>query len=136
MIEPARFLRALRRACLALAVLLAGYLVLRFDVVELPEGARSPLYGIHPGDRLLVDRYRRLPATGEAVLYRGERGELLLGRATAPPQDLPAPAAQAIGAGALWILSECADVPAPDSRELGPIPPERVVGRVVLVLPW
>lgn len=136
MIEPQRALRLARGITLLLALGLVGYGVLRFDVVQLPEGARSPLYGVHGGDRLLVDRRVRGGRLDAVVLFRARSGELLLGRVSTPPAE-PAPALEAaLRTGALWILSDRLDVPAPDSDELGPIPAEDVVGRVVLVLPW
>ncbi len=136
MIPPQRALLFLRRAILALTGLLIAYALLRFTVVRLPPGALSPLHGIHPGDRLLVDRRAHPARPGEIVLYRGSAGELLLGRRASPPAGLEPAARSALAAGALWILSDRTGGPAPDSLELGPIPERDLVGRVVLVLPW
>jgi hypothetical protein len=133
---PQLFLRRLRRLVLVLvgAALLYGYV--RFDVVLLPEGALSPLYGIHAGDRLLVDRRARTGAPGETWLFRGPEQALLLGRVEEPPASLAGEPLAAVEQGALWILFERAVPGLADSSELGPIAPEALVGRVVLVLPW
>ena len=136
MIGLQRSLRLVRRVLLLFVVGLASYGVLRFDVVRLPEGALSPLYGIQAGDRLLVDVFRRRPELDEVVLYRGSAGELLLGRAAPAPQGISTRDREALRSGALWILADRAGGPAPDSDELGPIPERDLVGRVVLVLPW
>ncbi|HEX6882582.1 MAG TPA: hypothetical protein VF530_04320 [Planctomycetota bacterium] len=133
---PGEILRTARRVVLFVALALVLYGVARFDLVLLPEGARSPLYGLHAGDRLLVDRHARHGAEEETWLYRGAAGELLIGRATAPPAGLEPAARAALAAGGLWIVAE-RDVPGvADSRTLGPIPAEGRVGRVLLVLPW
>jgi hypothetical protein len=117
-----------------LAAVLYG--ITRFDVVQLPEGALSPLHGIHAGDRLLIDRHARRGAVGEAWLFRGAEDELLLGRASEPPAELAPEARAELTAGALWLCFE-REVPGlADSRSLGPIEPQRRAGRVVLVLPW
>lgn len=124
-----RVLGWVRRGVLFAALALVLYGWRRFDVVVLPEGALSPLHGIHAGDRLLVDRHAR-PATGEADwLFRSAEGALLLGRAKA------APPGHALGADELWIEFERSVPGLADSRSLGPVPAQRLVGRVVLVLP-
>jgi len=131
-----RLLTRVRRVVLFLAAGGALYGFARFDVLVLPEGAVSPLFGLHPGDRMLVDRHAREGALEETWLYRDPSGALLIGRAVPPPEDLPAEARQALAAGALWL---CADRELPgvaDSRTLGPIGAAQREGRVILVLPW
>jgi hypothetical protein len=133
---PGEVLRTVRRVVLFVALALVLYGVARFDLVLLPEGARSPLYGLHAGDRLLVDRHARRGAADETWLYRGAEGELLIGRATSPPAELEPAARAALAAGGLWLVAERPVPGVADSRTLGPIPGEARVGRVLFVLPW
>ena len=129
-------IRRIRRAVLFVALALVLYGIARFDVVLLPEGALSPLHGIHGGDRLLIDRHARRGAVGEAWLFRDAAGTLLLGRAEEPPAGLAPDAQAALERGALWLRFE-REVPGlADSRSLGPIAAEARAGRVILVLPW
>lgn len=124
-----RALAWVRRGLLFVVLGLLAYGWRRFDVVALPEGALSPLHGIHPGDRLLVDRHAR-PAAGESDwLYRVAGGALLLGRSKA------APAGVTLGADELWLEFERELPGLADSRTQGPIPATALEGRVVLVLP-
>jgi len=114
-------------------ILAAGGLVLygwkRFDVVSLPEGALSPLHGIHAGDRLLIDRRARPGSGEENWLFRDAHGTLLLGRSMAAPAD------RQLARDELWLEFE-REVPGlADSRSLGPVAASALVGRVVLVLP-
>lgn len=124
-----RVLGWVRRVLLLGVLGLCAYAWRRFDVVALPEGALSPLHGIHPGDRLLVDRRAR-PEAGEADwLFRGADGALLLGRSKAPP------AGHTLGADELWLEFE-REVPGlQDSRARGPVSAGELEGRVVLVFP-
>lgn len=133
---PARLLARVRRVILFLVVGSALYGATRFDVVSLPEGALSPLYGIHAGDRMLVDRHAGEGALDQIWLYRGPAGQLLLGRVTEPPESLDEAGRAALRDGALWLGVERSLPGVPDSRELGPIPRAARVGRVVFVFPW
>jgi len=133
---PGEILRTVRRVVLFVALALVLYGVARFDLVQLPEGARSPLYGLHAGDRLLVDRHARRGAEGETWLYRGAEGELLIGRAAPPPTGLAPAAHAALEQGGLWLVAEREVPGVPDSRTLGPIGGAARVGRVLFVLPW
>lgn len=131
-----RFLGRARRLILFATIASALYGYARFDIVTLPEGALSPLYGIHPGDRMLLDRRAHVGAPGEVWLYRGPDERLLLGRALPAPESLADEARQAMERGALWLAAE-RDLPGiPDSRQLGPIAREARVGRVLFVFPW
>lgn len=140
MISSARFLARVRRVIFALVLASAGYGFVRFDLVALPSGAHSPLYGIHPGDRLLVDRHARHADLDQVWLYRGRAGELWLGRVSTPPAVLDEGAQAGLASGALWLVAEralghSASEPA-DSRSIGPIPSSALAGRVLFVLPW
>lgn len=129
-------IRRIRRVLLFVSLASVLYAFARFDVVLLPVGALSPVYGVHAGDRMLVDRHARQGALGELWLFRGQDGVLLLGRVAERPAELADEARAALARGALWLRFE-RDVPGlADSRELGPIRPEARAGRVVLVLPW
>jgi hypothetical protein len=125
-----------RRWILFLAVGSALYGFARFDVVLLPVGAWSPLYGVHAGDRLLVDRHTKSGFPGALWLFHDPKGTLLLGREGVPPPDLAPEARAALEAGARWL---CFDRPVPeleDSATLGPIAASACAGRVLFVLPW
>lgn len=134
--SPERWLARTRRVTLTIAGLLVLYAWTRFDVVVLPEGAVSPLYGIHAGDRLLVDRRPGAFGPGSDVLYRGPEGRLLLGRTTELPQDATPEARAEMSGGAHWVQFDREIEGVPDSRTLGPIASAAIEGRVVLVLPW
>lgn len=123
------WLARVRRVVIFLVLGLILYGWRRFEVITLPAGALSPLYGIHAGDRLLVDRHAD-PTPGEADwLFRDAHGTLLLGRAKEPP-----PGARLEGEE-LWIEFERPVEGLEDSRTLGPVRAEALEGRVVLVLP-
>lgn len=127
--NAARTLSWIRRAVLFAVFGLVLYGWRRFDVVTLPEGARSPLFGIHPGDRLLVDRSAEPGTDEEDWLYHDAEGALLLGRTKVPPPGT------ALGPGELWLEFE-REVPGlADSRTAGPVPRAALAGRVIFVLP-
>lgn len=134
--SPERWLARARRVLLLSATGLVLYGWTRFDLVVLPAGAVSPLFGIHAGDRLLVDRRPDPPGAGADVLYRAPDGRLLLGRTAELPVDAGPEARARVADGALWVLFDREVEGVPDSRSLGPIAPDALQGRVVLVLPW
>ena len=83
MIRQSALLRSLRRATLLLALLGAAYLVLRFDLVNLPDGSCSPLRRYEAGDRLIVDRRPSSVEVGDfeatiAAQIEGEGVEIAL----------------------------------------------------------
>jgi len=129
-----RHLVLFRRACLALALGGLAWLVWRFDLVTLPAAAHSPLVAIPPGARLLVDRHPRPVEVGDVLFFRDAKGALLLGRVVEPPSGLTPEAEAALAAGAWWIEGDAPGLPLVDSRLLGPIPPARIEGRMLLFL--
>jgi len=128
MIAP-RTLAWIRRGVLFVVLGLLLYGWRRFDVVTLPEGALSPLFGIHPGDRLLVDRHAQADGPGQDWLFRDAAGALLLARSR------PAPPGRTLPTGALWLEFEREIPGLADSRTNGPVPAAALAGRVVVVLP-
>ena len=129
-----RHLALFRRFCLAVSVGGLLWLVWRFDLVSLPAAGNSPLVEIPPGARLLVDRHPRPFEVGDVLFFRGTDGALLMGRVVEPPPGLTAEAELALEAGAWWIEGDTPSLPLVDSRLLGPIPPERIEGRMLLFL--
>lgn len=123
----ARALFWLRRGLLLYVACGLLYLGWRFELQQLPRGGVSPLLDYRPGANLLVDRRKLAAQAGEALLFRDESGRLLLGRLAQKPIDESRPG--------LWVLADDPLAQLPDSRSLGPIPAERVVGRVVCALP-
>ena len=127
-LDPQRVVRSLRLATLALAAAGMLYLVQRYDLMLLPASGCSPLASLAPGDRLLLDRRPRALGVGDAVLFAGPGGALHLAvlRRERKSGD----------ARELWLETEVADCPGPDSRALGWIPAGAVRARLLLVLPW
>ncbi|HED65824.1 MAG TPA: hypothetical protein ENJ09_09750 [Planctomycetes bacterium] len=138
-LRPARIARLLARARIVLYVGLVGFVLYfqwRYDLTRLPPGGVSPLTDIQPGHRLVVDMHFRAPEPGAAVLYRGRGERLLLGRVSDPPESLAPEEAARCRDDARWIVKEVAEAAGEDSMLLGPISLERIVGRVVIVLPF
>jgi signal peptidase I len=111
--------------------LLSGRLVRRY-VVE----GRSMLRAFEPGDRLLVEgmSYRfRTPRVGEAVVVHqpGNNGRLDLKRIAAGPGAEVTVEGQPdfLGNGEWYVLGDNL-AESTDSRELGPVKTENIVGRV------
>lgn len=79
---------------------------------------------LHDGDRVIValTSYRRhAPRIGDVVLLEGPGGMPLVKRVAEPPVD--------VRPGTLWVLGDNA-AESSDSREFGPLPLNRVRGRV------
>ncbi len=131
-VDKRTFVRYARYAVYAFVVVALGYLVLRFDMITLPEEGCSPLRSISPGDRLVVDLWPGRLAEGDPVLFRDESGKLLLGKVGTVPETAPESYAAAVAAGAYWIVADDPRCPAPDSRALGPIDAEAIAGKVFL----
>ncbi len=131
-----RWLARLRLLLYALILGLVGLFVWRFDSVRLPKEGCSPLWAFAPGDWLVVDVRPSSITVGDAILFRGPRGELLLARVVEPPRSAPPPIWEAYARGELWVEGEREDCPGADSRTLGVLGLEQVVGRIALVMPW
>jgi hypothetical protein len=129
-----RFLARARIGLYAFAALAIVYLGWRFDTLTLPEEGCSPIRSIAPGARLFVDLHPRTIDPGDRLLFRAADGELLLGVAFAPPESAPPEYGARVAAGEIWIVADDPGCPARDSRALGPIPRERVEGRIFLAL--
>lgn len=116
-----------RRGVLLYALFGALYLNWRFDVQTLPREGLSPLMEYRPGCHLLIDRRRLEGREGEALLFRDDLGRLLIGRVAEAPAAETRPG--------IYLLADNPELALPDSRSLGPIAPQRIVGRVVCALP-
>ncbi len=86
--------------------------------VEVAEGSMLP--GLRPGDWLLARRTRRVRA-GQVVLawHPGREGFLLVKRAARRVD------------GGWWLVSDNPAAGAVDSNRFGPVPEEKVIGRVL-----
>ena len=126
---------ALLLALLLLFVLLTSHVALPWVVA-----GPSMLPTLQPGDRVLVDPWsyrRRVPRPGEVVLLEGPRaqpGWLVKRAACLPPggdrfpQPGPWDGLSSSRAG-IWVLGDNPDRSL-DSRRFGPVPRERLVGRI------
>lgn len=134
--------RLLRFAAL-LALAAAGIvLVTRFLVVPWVVLGDSMAPSLQPGDRVLVDLWtfrQRLPRRGEVVLLQGPlpAEPVLIKRVTDfPPgarRELRGrlwPGREAEHDGAVWVRGDNVEHSV-DSRSFGPVPAERVRGRVI-----
>ena len=115
-------MRGLLVACVATLI----YGIARFESIRLPSNGCSPVHGVEPGARLVLDTWAQNLGAGELVLYRDAAGVLYLGRVQ------PFPANEESGSG-LWVLGDRSDCPTRDSRDLGPIDTDRIAGRIFYV---
>lgn len=113
-----------RRAGYVLAAVGVFYLWSRYDVYDVPEIACSPVVGVAPGARLLLDRWAKDAREEDVLLFRAADGALHLGRVEAAPQP--------IGDDVLWIGGDDPACPGYESSQSGTVPRERVVARVLL----
>jgi nickel-type superoxide dismutase maturation protease len=118
--------RLLGHGIVWVGLLLAGlWLAGGWLVVPWVVAGRSMEPALLHGDRVLVDlwTYRhRPPRIGELVLFEGPEREIMVKRlASSPPHS---------GQG-YWLLGDNSSS-SRDSRRFGPVPAERIRGRVVL----
>ncbi|MHC4262602.1 MAG: hypothetical protein ACYSWX_08785 [Planctomycetota bacterium] len=132
--SPRRWSRTAGRITTALALFGGVYLYLRIEVMTLPVAGCSPLFGIDPGQRLLLDRKPANLAQGDMVLFTDPSGALHMARLAPPPLDLAPEARAELDAGALWLHVEREDCPAPDSRSLGPVTRSAIEAKIVTAL--
>ena len=124
--KPAQVRRTLRVISIGGALLGLAWIYGRFDLLTLPTEGCTPLFDLEPGDRVLVDRRPQQLSIGHGVLFSDGDGRLLLGRVS---DDV------AVADGELWILTDDPACPGDDSRQLGPVPADRVRGRILFPLP-
>ena len=118
--EPSRILPWARRATLIVAAVAGIYIWNRFEVFDLPEEGCSPLLSLAPGTTLWVDTRPRGYAVGDVVFFESAGGDVLIAMVDSIPAE-----------DSYWVLTDNPDCPGADSSELGPIPAERMRGRVV-----
>lgn len=130
------FLKRARIVVYVLVLVVVGYHVLRYDLLRLPDGYCSPIARFSPGDRLLVDRWTEAYQVDDPVLFRSLDDKMLLGVVRELPPSAPDEMHLSVAEGALWIVTTAADCPGTDSRRLGPIHPDDMVGRIAMRLPF
>lgn len=141
-IPPSR--QGLRVIVVVLGLLAGGFaLATRYVAIPWVIVGSSMEPALLDGDRVLVDVWtlrQRAPRPGEIVLFEGLRpGEApLVKRVAEPPAALPGTVGGHSVAGrreaperSVWVLGDQRQR-SRDSREFGPVPLERIVGRVVL----
>jgi len=125
-------------------ILLAGFLLMALALAALFPATRFVAVGgvvaggsmeptLSPGDRVLVDlwTYRhRPPRIGEVALLVGPGDELLVKRIARTPGETAALGASVRGDGRVWVVGDNPEM-SEDSRNFGPVPRERIRGRVV-----
>ncbi len=122
MTSQRQLLKRFRRITMLTAVLGLAYIVMRFDIVALPDDRGCPLNRFAPGDRLIVDGRPSHIGAGDAVLVRTAAGGLHLTRVSAVRST----------DGALWCKTDNPDVAGLTSDDVGWIQSEAVDGRVLL----
>jgi len=127
-VTPKSLLVSLRRVVMILALVGVGYLLVRFDGMQLPVDSPSPLLRFSPGDSLLVDLYPGELRVDDPVIYAGPDGRVHLG--------LIRESRQMAGGPQFWLGHDAQDKSAPDSQTLGWVDGEWIVGRVIMVWPW
>ena len=128
-----RLLRSLRLVVLVVAAVGFGYLYQRYELLGTSAQACSPVLGIEPGTKLLIDR-RPVDEhlyLGDLVVYRLATGEVTYGRITSPPG---APVGTRRTDAGFWILGDNPDCPLPDSRSEGILPLDAIEARVLFPL--
>lgn len=129
--SPGTWLRRCRQLTLLLALLGGLYVYLRIELMSLPADGCSPLFGVDPGDSMLLDRRPLDVTVGDAVLFEGPEGQVHLARVAEAPADLPAEARARLEAGALWVVVERSECPGLDSARIGPLEREALRAEVL-----
>jgi hypothetical protein len=120
-LDPRRLVRGLRWATIAAALGAALYLGGRFEVVTLPSEGCSPVARYVPGVRLLVDRWARTWQSGDCVFVSDAAGAVHL-----------VLLAECDATDAWWTRSDVDACPGAAGDELGWVPADRLLGRVLL----
>lgn len=124
--DPRRWISPARRLAILSCALAALYLGWRVDSLRLPEGC-SPLHRLAPGTRVWIDRRPPRYHAGDVAFFEGADGRLHFGE-VAELRARPA------GGVECRILNDDPRCPAPDSRTLGWIGPDRLRGRLIFAL--
>jgi nickel-type superoxide dismutase maturation protease len=94
---------------------------MHWPIVRAEVAEHSMLPGLRPGDWLIAWRTRRVRPGQVVLAWHPERDGFLLVKRAARRVD-----------GGWWLESDNPGAPgATDSRGFGPVPPDRIVGRVV-----
>ncbi len=117
-----RILQVARRAILACAVLVLGYLWWRFEVITLPEGSCSPLLRFSSGSSLVVDKHPPEYELKDAVFFRGAAEGLFIGVIEERRET------------GYWIVTDDPQCAGRASSEFGEIAPTALRGRVLFAL--
>jgi len=133
-----RVLRHVRMGVLVVAVIGFAHLYQRFKLIAVPVESCSPILGVEPGTKLLVDTeptdehlflgdlvLYALPADADGVVRYS------YGRIAVPPGSPPGTRRLDDG---FWLLGDNPSCPYPDSRSEGLFPIEAVAARVLFPL--
>jgi len=121
---PEELTRRLRRIAYVLAGTGALYLFVRYDLFDVPEAGCSPVVGVAPGARLLLDGWATDARVDDVVLFRDAAGALHLGRIVEPGEPL--------GSDAVWIGGDDPDCPGYESAASGAVPRSAILARVLV----
>ncbi len=131
-------LRYLRLAVLVVAAMGFAHLYQRYKLVSVPSESCSPILGVEPGTKLLVDTAptEENLFLNDLVLYAlpsspGDPIHYSYGRITTPPGSPPGTLRTEAG---FWLLGDNPDCPYPDSRSEGTFPLESITARVLFPL--
>jgi hypothetical protein len=121
---PEQLLRSLRRIAYVLAGTGTLYLFVRYDLFDVPEVGCSPVVGVAPGARLLLDSWAEDARVDDVVLFRDANGALHIGRIVEP--------GEALGPEAVWIGGDDPDCPGYESAASGAVPRGAIRARVLV----
>ena len=118
---PRRLVQAARWVTIGVAALSALYLGCRFEFLSLPEEGCSPVSRYGAGCGLLVDRWVSDWEVGDCAFAQGVDGVVHLVILSGQND-----------AGCWWTASDVSECPGVVGEELGWLPEDRLVGRVVM----